>query len=98
MLLNLDFKFKSLKGEEMEGSTASKLIAQILSEKSEGIPSIKAYDWAVKLFNDGTVEIDRSDKDLLERFVESTPALTNLAKAQVIGVLKDLKEESKKAE
>ncbi len=95
--LSLNIQPKSLNGVESKGDNLAKILAGILSNKSPGIDSIKAMDWAMKLFNDGSIEIDRSDNQKLEKFVEDTDQLTNLGKSQIINVLRDLRSTKEKS-
>lgn len=94
MLLDLDFKFMGLDGKELTKDTAAKALASALAGKTADIPPIKAMDWAHKLYNEGKIEIDRSDADLLEAFVLIAPfneAIGNLLKTPLLLAIKDLK-------
>ncbi len=92
MLLNLDFKFKDLEDKEIEGNTAAKLLADFLSNKTTGaITSIKAMDWALKLFSVGEIEIDRADTQSLEKLVKSFE-LANILEAPILLAIKALKD------
>ena len=92
MIINLNKKFKSLKGEEIEGATLGQILAGKLAETNEG-DAIKYYDWALKLHNNEEINIDNSDYRKLYDFVKDSKALTNLAKAQVLKGLESQKEE-----
>lgn len=90
MKLNLNFNFKALDGEEFDN--AGKTLANILAvSDTPGYLPIKAHDFAVKLFNDGEIEIDESDLDILEKIVMASK-LSNIAKAQILEIIKKLEE------
>ena len=90
MKLNLNFGFKTLDGSEVD--TASKAVANILSVgPTPGFNSIKAYDFALKLFNEGEIEIDRTDLNILEKIVTDSQ-LFNFAKAQILEAIKKIEE------
>jgi len=91
MKVNLDWNFKGLDGKDLQGDTAAKLVANMLSNKAEGIAPIKAYDWAIKLFNEGELEVDETDFEALQRVIEASDFVV-LAKAQVLKNLKAAKE------
>jgi hypothetical protein len=91
MKLSLNFQFTNLVGQPVEGDTASKVVANILAQKADGIPPIKAYDWALKLFNEGEIEIDKSDFTLLKGFIEKSD-LVVFAKAQILNAINERKE------
>lgn len=93
--INLDFILKDLEGNDLnESQQAGKLLATVLtSNKTPGITPIKAYDWAVKLYNSGKIDIDRSDIELLVKVIEGNEILTNLGKAQILIALNKAKDE-----
>lgn len=90
MLLDMNFKFKDLSGTDIGDTTLSKMLAEVLAgQKTDGISPVKAYDWAVKFHNDGKIDIDATDSELLEKVVASCEALTNIGKAQMINAIKE---------
>lgn len=90
MLLDLNFKIKTLSGKDIEEAEANKIIANMLSEGTKN--SIKFYDWALKLWQEGKVEIDAADKKLLSDTITDSTKLTNLTKGQILKVIENLKE------
>lgn len=95
MKLNFNFKIKSLDGKEIPNSdSANKLLANVLSQMNKG-NSIKMYDWALKLWNSGELEIDDTDSHILEGIIDSTEFLTVLSKVPMMNEIKK-KRESKK--
>lgn len=90
MLLNLDLQFKNIDGTEIAGNTMAKLLSDMLAAQTPGIQAIKAYDWAMQLFKVGEIEVDRTDLDLLKKFIEQNSQIGNLVKAQLIGAMQSV--------
>lgn len=88
MLLDLNFPFKNLSSADIENSNAGKALANILAIKAPGVSPIKAYDWALKLFNGGKLELDTADRDSLKAIVEQSEELTVMAKAQMLAAFR----------
>lgn len=86
MKLNLDKNLLSLGGEPLEGGNMAKILANTLANSSQG-NVIKFYDWAVRLYNEGEIEVDRADMSVLKQVIESNQNLTILAKAQLLAEL-----------
>lgn len=86
MKLNLDKSLLSLGGEPLEGGNMAKILANTLANSSQG-NVIKFYDWAVRLYNEGEIEVDRADMSVLKQVIESNQNLTILAKAQLLAEL-----------
>ncbi len=90
MNLDLNFSIKNLEGKEIE--KAGKLVADILAGPSiQGFTPIKAYDFAVKLFSEGKIEIDRADLTILGKAITDSQ-LFNFAKAQILEVIEKVAE------
>lgn len=83
MKVNLDFNLKDLSGAEIPNAHAGQNVAQALASANEG-NSMKLFDWATKLYNKNTLEIDDTDAVVLRAFIENTKFLTVLAKGQLI--------------
>jgi hypothetical protein len=90
MQLNFDFKLKGLDGQELSGNNAGQVLASMLAMQNKG-NSIKLFDWAMKLYNNQTLEIDETDCDVLLALIESTEQLTILAKVPMINYIKSVK-------
>jgi hypothetical protein len=90
MQLNLNFQIKNLDGTPMDGdlANASKVLAGALSGSNKG-NSIKLHDWALRLWRKEPIEIDKTDKEFLEGFVETTEVLTVLAKVPILNSIKE---------
>lgn len=94
MKINLDFNLKDLSGVDIPNAHAGQNVAQALASANEG-NSIKLFDWATKLYNKQTLEIDDTDVTVLKAFVENTKFLTNLAKGQLLEFLEKLTKNKK---
>lgn len=84
MKLDLNHNYKNLDGNDLPDGNIGQQVAKILCGTTPGIEPIKAFDWALQLNKEGFLEIDRADLKNLTKFIESTEALTNLAKAQLL--------------
>jgi hypothetical protein len=61
----------------------SQLIAnRLVSTKDGGLEPLKAYDFALKLYNEGEIEIDSTDLEKLEQEIAKFD-ITNLVIAQI---------------
>ena len=82
MRLNLDKQFLNLNGEPL-AAKMDEILANVLAMSTIGKPA-KMITWAVNLTNDGEIEVDKYDVKFLSEFIENSPALTNLVKAQLL--------------
>lgn len=60
----------------------SKALANNLANSTEKDP-IKFYDWAMKLYKTGVLDLDRSDFELLKKFISEMP-FSVLFRAQLL--------------
>ena len=99
MKLNFNFKIKGLDGKEVQGrdefTLASKLLGNMLSQLNTG-NSIKLFDWASKLWNEGALELDETDSHVLEELINKCESLTVLAKVPMMKHIQSVREKSKK--
>lgn len=101
MKLNLNQKVCGLDGKPLldggEPVMLNQLVANALARATEN--SIKFFDWATKLYNGETIEVDNADRKTLEKFITNDGNMRNLAKGPALKILDNLKEEkSKKGE
>ncbi len=82
MKLNLDKNLMSLKGEPLHDKL-SDILADILAMSSTAKPA-KMITWAVNLTNNGEIEVDKSDIQLITELIENNMRIVNLAKAQIL--------------
>jgi hypothetical protein len=61
---------------------------------TQGKPA-KMITWAVNLTNNGETDIEKADLHFLTGIVEESPALTNLAKVQLMEEFKKAENEEK---
>ncbi len=86
MKLSFNFKIKNLEGKAIEGAEANKLLANMLSSMNKG-NSMKLYDWATKLWNGKSLEIDDTDARVLKELIDTSEALTVIVKVPLIEVI-----------
>jgi hypothetical protein len=91
MKLDFNFQFKGLDGKETQGESAGKILSSVLAAQNKG-NAIKLYDWALKLYNDKPLEIDKTDAEVLSALIENSEALTIIAKVPLMEYIKSVKE------
>ena len=92
MKIDLTPVLKDADGKDFEdGTTMGKALSDHMFAANPS-PMVKFYDWAKELRKSGTLEVDRSDYDLILRFVESgNHSMNLLARGQIYDVLKSTK-------
>lgn len=87
MKIDYNKQVKGLDGTDLQGdqNTMAKILANLLAYSSSG-PMVKFMDWARDLYRGKTLEIDRTDADVLKAFVEGSN-LPNLTKEQMVNVI-----------
>lgn len=90
MKLNFNKSLQNLDGSEVDNSNMGKILANLLSQSTVGEP-IKCWEMALKLYKDGEIEVDTTDKDLLEKVINASAAITAAGKAQLLLVIKTAK-------
>ena len=88
MKLDLNTKIKNMDGVELEGSELNKILANSLIGEEKNIPAVQAHDWALKLWNEGIIEIEEDGRRLIEEFVQGNKTLHVLAKAPLLRLIK----------
>lgn len=86
MKVDLSAFILGLDGKKAGDHTLGKILAGDLVSTADG-PAIKFYDWAVKLYDGGVIEVDAADLEVLKKRVESSQGLTVLTKAQLLKAL-----------
>ncbi|WP_343524512.1 hypothetical protein [Pedobacter sp.] len=88
MKVNFNKPLLNLDGSE-SGEMLNKLLSNILAQANEGVTEpIKFFDWAIKIFNDGEVELDNTDSEVLKSFIKNHKQLTVFAKGRLLEVFK----------
>lgn len=90
MKLNLDKNLANLKGEPLQDKL-NDILANILAMSTVGKPA-KMITWAVNLTNDGEIDIEKEDIELIRNVIEHDPYTINLAKAQLLEEIDKLQE------
>lgn len=97
VVLNFEFELKTLSGgsigkENKKPVMIGKVLAGELIGKTPGIEPLKAYHWALKLWNGEKLEIDEADYDKLYKFISENNNMTNLFVAQALTIMKEQKD------
>ena len=97
MKLNLKQQLKTLDGKSVKDANyeLGKLLAHCLASSNRS-NSIKLHDMALKLYNSEAIEVDATDKEMLEVIIDNTDQLTVLVKAQLLKAIKDQDQKQKK--
>lgn len=91
-MLDFNVNLKGLDGQEVKDGdkaiTVGKMLANQLAFANKG-DALKMFNWAQKMYNGETLDLDKSDESVLKEFVKNNEQLTVLAKAQILNVFKD---------
>lgn len=82
MKLNLDKNMLTLKGEPTN-EKLNDVLANMLAMSTIGKPA-KMITWAVNLTNDGEIEVNKEDIEVIKQVVLNDRFTINLAKAQIL--------------
>lgn len=91
-MIKIDFnkQFAVLPGDDADHSKddpINKILAFILSRVEETRDPVKLWHWAVKLANDGILELDKSDTEFLKSEVTKNKHLIVAGKAQILEII-----------
>lgn len=90
--LKLDFPPTGLDGKPVEGQSIGISLAQMLQRKEVDKDPLKSMEWARKLYQDGFIELDRSDCEKLYDYVKHTDMINSLGKETIMIAISDLKD------
>jgi cell division septal protein FtsQ len=84
-------QLKALDGQPVEDAQGNYVMMHMalgsaLVSGSEG-EVLKFYDWALKMHNGIELDLDKSDQEVLKKFIKETKTLTILAKGQLLEML-----------
>jgi len=88
MKLNLDKNLANLKGEPLQDKL-NDILANMLAMSTVGKPA-KMITWAVNLTNDGEIEVNKEDIEVIKHVIENDLFTINLAKAQILDEINKL--------
>jgi hypothetical protein len=91
MKLDLNKPIFNLLSEPIPNTHLGKFLGDEIAA-SNSQPVVKFFDWAVKLYRTGLIEIDNSDRELIKKFIEDSPRMTVLVKGQLLKEINDLKD------
>ena len=83
MKLLLDKNVRGLDGKDLPNSNMGKLLANSLVNNT-GTDAIKYLDWALKLYNNETIQLDEADYSKLYKEIENNKQFTRLVIAQIL--------------
>lgn len=91
MKINFALPFKNLEEEEIveNGKTVllSKVLAPVMASQTEGVDVLKFYDWSRSIFKGETIDLDRTDLDIIKNFIKSNKQLSVLGKGRLLEAL-----------
>ncbi len=85
MKVDFNFNFTDLDLKPIENFHAGKKLATHLANSNNG-DYLKMYGWALKLNNEESLDLDESDTQTLNAFIQNEQGFTNLIKAQLKAV------------
>ena len=91
--MKIDFKkpFVGLDGKAVEPiENLNTLLGTYLgrSAKVEGASDLKAHDWAIRVFNEGDLDLDNADTETLTKFIENIPNTSLMVRAQLAACIR----------
>lgn len=104
--MKIDFDFE-LEGMEMLGIPSGvkveedakhvgKLLSSMLAKATETENPVKFFDWALTLYKKQPLDIDKSDAELLKRFIKSHKGTIAMAQAQMLNRINQALNEAEK--
>jgi len=85
MIVDFNFSLIGLDKNPIIGSNAGKNIANALASSPKG-DSLKLWNWATKLYDGVSLDLDPSDLQTLKSFIENEETFTALLKAQCLEI------------
>lgn len=97
--LNLDQPLLDFTGEQLEGNTLAKSLANILgSEGSKDESKIhKLPSWASSLFKNGSITIDEGDFKFIKETVVASDRFLPWVKSPILTAMDDARDKARKA-
>lgn len=97
MKLDLNFELDSIEvlglpaGSEVaeDGKHAGKILSSLLVKATEVENPVKFFDWALTLYKKQPLELDKSDMDLLKKFVKGHKQMFVFAQAQILNKISE---------
>ena len=101
MKLDLNFELKSIEmlglpaGSEVaeDGKHAGKILSALLAKATEAENPVKFFDWALSLYKKQPLDLDKSDMELLKKFVKGHRQMFVFAQAQILNKICEASEE-----
>ena len=98
-LVDLDGKEVQKSKDDSSGATIGTLLSTLLvAPGKRQFDTLKAFEMALKCYNDTELEVDQSDLVKLKAMINENQDMSGLLLGQVLAYLEGLKEEKKEAE
>jgi hypothetical protein len=82
-MLDLNKPIKGLDGKQIGEHTLGKALSEQLAFANKG-DALKLFNWAQKLYNGESLDLDKSDENVLKDFITNNESFTILVKAQLL--------------
>ena len=66
----------------------NELLSKIILRSNTSENTFKFFDWAIELANDGIINLDATDQETLQKFIEKNSQLTLLVKGRLLEAIK----------
>lgn len=86
-MLDFNKPIKGLDGNSVKDSNGELILGKLLSEQlafSNKGDALKLFNWAQKIYNGESLDIDKSDEATLKEFIKNNENFTILVKAQLL--------------
>lgn len=102
MKLNFNADLLNVEGDPIKNKNGENLrLNGVLASSIMGSTSkenvVKFFDWAIKLQQEGVLDLDKADQALLKTTIENLDGITVLGKGRLLEVFDKREEELKKA-
>lgn len=97
-MLKIDFnkEFKLLPWEKTEDGVKpdplNRILAFVLAKSNDSRAPVKLWSWSVQLANNGIMEIDKSDVEMLKDIILKNTMIYAAAKGQIVEIIDSAKE------
>ena len=88
MILNFKKPLLNLDGTETQ-EYLNTLLANVLATASEVADPVKYFDWSIKIFNDGEVDLDTSDTENLKSFIKTNKRLNVFTQGRLLEIFSE---------
>src|SRR6478736_2969161 len=101
MKINFKKPFLNINGEPVKDGNKpmdlNEFLANSLASAQNTTEPVKFFDWGIKVFNEGWLELDKTDTEKLEKFITEN-GMPILGKGRLLTCIEEAKNEAKSAE